>query len=462
MKSLTVWSAVPLMRTNSAPPLLQCPSHLYIFVCLKKSKAMIKKLFALLTLVSLTFLSCEKPTPEPEPQDQTNYFTYEGYSFEINSVVKYDKGDNAIEIWLSPESGLTTTSSIESAGDYVVLNTNKDYLNKRDRFNAATSKGSYIRFGSTKEFAYGDNGTAYIEVAVNGDQITLAFMAQKLYTKAEAEVKAAITGEFSGAFVTETERPYENEWGIDRKRAALSKAVYTTYENGSDSEITLFEENGVEAVHMTFKPSAAGTLIYFPSADIIELTYNGGTPLALNNVTGSVKTSIADGSIEVLLDLTDGKQRIRASYSGVYEDDMVKENRYKYDYDGESPYEGRHDIVKLMVENKGGQCKLFFSPSDGYSIGTANSTHMPILTVPSDIINAGRKTFMEINGWEFAYDLMQVWPYDNEYKPHAATTDWIEINQSGDTYEVEFILSSNATGMPSSSIDLYVKAAATK
>jgi hypothetical protein len=412
--------------------------------------------------VSLTFLSCEKPTPEPEPQDQTNYFTYEGYSFEINSVVKYDKGDNAIEIWLSPESGLTTTSSIESAGDYVVLNTNKDYLNKRDRFNAATSKGSYIRFGSTKEFAYGDNGTAYIEVAVNGDQITLAFMAQKLYTKAEAEVKAAITGEFSGAFVTETERPYENEWGVDRNRATIAKAVYTTYENGNNSEITLFEENGVEAIHMTLKPSAVGSLIYFPSADIIELTYNGGTHLALNNVTGSVKTSIADGTIEVILDLTDGKQRIRASYSGVYVDDMVKENRYKYAYDGESPYEGRHDIVKLMVENKGGQCKLFFSPSDGYSIGTANSTHMPILTVPTEIINAGRKTFMEINGWEFAYDLMQVWPYDNEYKPHAATTDWIEINQSGDTYEVEFILSSNATGMQSSSIDLYVKAAATK
>lgn len=462
MKSLTVWSAVPLMRTNSTPSLLQCPSHLYIFVCLKKYKAMIKKLFALLTLVSLTVVSCEKPTPEPEPQDPTNYFTYEGYSFDINSVVKYDKGDSAIEIWLSPESGLTTTSAIKSSGDYIVLNTNKDYLGKRDRFNAATSKGSFIRFGSTKEFTYGDSGAAYIEVAVNGDQITLAFMAQKLYTKAEAEVKAAITGQFSGAFVTETERPYENEWGVDRNRATVAKTVYTTYENGNDSEITLFEENGVEAIHMTIKPTAVGSLIYLPSADIIDLTYNGGTPFVLNNATGSVKTSIEDGTIEVILDVTDGKQRIRASYSGVYEDDMVKENRYKYAYDGESPYEGRHDIVKLMVDKKGTQCKLFFSPSDGYSMSTANSTHMPILTVPAEIINAGRKKFMEITGWEFAYDLMQVWPYDNEYKPHAEATDWIEINQSGDTYEVEFILSSNATGMPSSSIDLYVKAAATK
>ena len=423
---------------------------------------MIKKLIVLLTFASLAFASCEKPTPEPEQQDPTNYFTYDGYSFDINSVVKYDKGDNAIEIWLSSESGLTTTSAIESTGDYVVLNTNKEYLNKRDRFNAATSKGSFIRFGGTKEFAYGDTGAAYIEVAINGDQITLAFMAQNLNTKAEAAVKAAITGEYSGSFTTETERPYENEWGIDRKRAALAKAVYTTYENGSNSEITLFEENGVEAVHITLKPAAVGSLIYFPSADIIDLTYNGGTPFALNNVSGSIKTSITDGNIDVLLDLTDGKKRIRASYIGAYEDDMVKENRYVYDYEGESPYEGRHDIVKLMVENKGGQCKLFFSPSDGYSTSTANSTHMPILTVPSDIINAGRKTFMEIAGWEFAYDLMQVWPYNNEYQPHPAATDWIEINKSGDVYEVEFILSSNATGLPSSNIDIYVKAPATK
>lgn len=424
--------------------------------------AMIKKIFALLTLVSLTVVSCEKPTPEPEPQDPTNYFTYEGYSFDINSVVKYDKGDNAIEIWLSSESGLTTTSAIESTGDYVVLNTNKEYLNKRDRFNAATSKGSFIRFGNTKEFAYGNSGTAYIEVAIDGDQITLAFMAQKLYTKAEDALKAAIAGEYSGSFTTESERPYENEWGVDRGRAAIAKAVYTTYENGSNTEITLFEENGVEAVQMTLKPSAVGSLIYFPSADIVNLTYNGGTPFSLSNVSGSVKTTIADGSIEVILDVTDGKKRIRASYTGAYEDDMVKENRYEYDYEGESPYEGRHDIVKLMVENKGGQCKLFFSPSDGYSMSTANSTHMPILTVPSDIINAGRKTFMEIAGWEFAYDLMQVWPYNNEYQPHPAATDWIEINKSGEVYEVEFILSSNATGLPSSSIDLFVKAPATK
>ena len=128
-----------------------------------------KKLFiataAFMTILSLALGSCEKQQePAPEQQEPTNYFTYEGYSFDINSVVRYDKGDNAIEIWLSSEKGLTTTSAIEQAGDYVVLNTNKEYLNKRDRFNATSSKGSFIRFADDHEFAYGDSGTAYIEV----------------------------------------------------------------------------------------------------------------------------------------------------------------------------------------------------------------------------------------------------------------------------------------------------------
>ena len=110
-----------------------------------------------------------------------------------------------------------------------------------------------------------------------------------------------------------------------------------------------------------------------------------------------------------------------------------------------------------MVEDKGTFIRLFFSPGEGYTISNANSTHMPILTVPTSIINAGKKTFMELEGWEFAYDMMQSWPYENEYKPHPSYSDWIEINRDGMEYEVEFILTSQATGMQTSTIDLYYK-----
>ena len=96
--------------------------------------------FTFMTSLLLMMGSCEKPdSNKPEPEERKNFFTFETYSFDINSVVKYDKGDNAIELWLSPESGLTTTSQIEKSGDYVVLNTHASYLGSRDRFNAQAS-----------------------------------------------------------------------------------------------------------------------------------------------------------------------------------------------------------------------------------------------------------------------------------------------------------------------------------
>jgi hypothetical protein len=82
---------------------------------------------------------------------------------------------------------------------------------------------------------------------------------------------------------------------------------------------------------------------------------------------------------------------------------------------------------------------------------------MPILTVPSSIVNAGKKAFNELTGWEFGYDMMDVWPYEDEYKPHPASTDWIEVNRNGNVYEVEFVLSSIGEGSYTSTIDLYYK-----
>jgi hypothetical protein len=110
-----------------------------------------------------------------------------------------------------------------------------------------------------------------------------------------------------------------------------------------------------------------------------------------------------------------------------------------------------------MVEDKGGVLKLFFSPSEGYNIAGANSTHMPILTLPSSVINAGKKTFNELTDWEFAYDVMQVWPFVDEYRPHPAETDWIEVNRDGNVYEIEFVLTSQGTGSQTSTIDVYYK-----
>ena len=148
---------------------------------------------------------------------------------------------------------------------------------------------------------------------------------------------------------------------------------------------------------------------------------------------------------------------MRAEYAGAYESETIKENRFIYNYDGDSAYEGTTEIVKLMIEDRGELLKFFFSPSDGYTISNANSTHMPIITIPESIVNDGKKTFMELEGWEFAYDMMQSWPFENEYKPYPSYSDWIEVNRDGNEYEIEFILTSQATGMQTGTIDLYYK-----
>ena len=82
---------------------------------------------------------------------------------------------------------------------------------------------------------------------------------------------------------------------------------------------------------------------------------------------------------------------------------------------------------------------------------------MPILTIPASVVNAGKKSFNELTDWEFAYDLMQSWPFEDEYRPHPADTDWIYINRNGNVYEIEFVLTSQGTGSQTSAIDVYYK-----
>ena len=109
-----------------------------------------------------------------------------------------------------------------------------------------------------------------------------------------------------------------------------------------------------------------------------------------------------------------------------------------------------------MVTGGAGSTKFYFSPDEAYTT-YFTYLHMPILSIPSEIINAGKKMFKDIDGWEFAFDTMQVWPYIDDYRPHPAETDWIEINHEGEVYEVEIILTGKATDMPESTIDLYYK-----
>ena len=414
--------------------------------------------FVFMTSLLLIAGSCEKPdTNKPEPEERKNFFTFETYSFDISSVVKYDKGDNAIELWLSPESGLTTISQIENSGDYVVLNTHASYLGSRDRFSAQASIDSYIRFGNNLQYKYGDAGVAYIEVQIEGDQITLAFLAQSLNTKAAEPVNAQLQGCYSGGYVTEKEKAYENEWGINRQHTAITDAIVTTREDGGNSSITLIEADGSEGIRIELPHSSIGKEYHLTATESQEeiKLYTKGSSFILKGAAGTINTYLDDTTATVSISLVKDGIQLRVEYNGAYKSEKIKLNRFIFDYEGESPYEGNHEIVKLMIEDKGGVLKLFFSPSEGYNIAGANSTHMPILTLPSSVINAGKKTFNELTDWEFAYDVMQAWPFVDEYRPHPAETDWIKVNRDGNVYEIEFVLTSQGTGSQTSTIDVY-------
>ena len=417
------------------------------------------KVAAAAILGTMLISGCEKPDNGPISEaPRTNYFVYDGYSFDINSAVQYDKGDNSVEVWLSPISGLTTSKEIKAGGDYVVFNTHKSFLGDRDRFNSQTSKESYICFGEHK-FAYGDQGTAYIEVTMTNDSLKVNFLAEVLQTKNSPVPAAMLSGSFAGTYTVETDKPYANDWGFDREHAAIAKAIFTTREDGGNSSITLLESDGREGIRIELPHSSIGKEYLLTSSstpDEIKL-YTSKNRFIFKGAAGTIKTSVNETTATVSISLVKDGRQLRTEYSGAYEKETVKLNRFIFDYEGESPYEGNHEIVKLMVEDNGGVLKLYFSPSEGYSMSEANSTHMPILTLPSSVINAGEKAFKDLTDWEFAYDVMQSWPFVNEYRPHPADTDWIEINREGNIYEIEFILTSQGTGSQTSTIDVYYK-----
>ena len=426
------------------------------------------RIAAIMAFCMAAVCNCQKPDDSPEGTDattKTNYFTYEGYSFDINSVVRYDQGDNSVELWLSPMSGATTIAEIEKEGDYVVLNTNKVYLGKRDRFSEGTSKNSYIRFGENHIFAYGNAGTAYIMATIEGDQLTVEFLAQNLYTKV-AEANAAIQGSYKGTFTTQTEQAYNNEWGINRNRETLTDAVYTTYEDGTNSNLVLYTGTSSEAFKLTASQSMLNKTISLPysgSSANLKLTYNGAIDFNLAKATGTITTAVKSGELQINIDATSDGKRFRAVYNGKCAEEAVKLNRFIYNNAGTSLFEnGTYTIVKLMVENNGTTCKFFLSPSENYSISNSYSTNMPILTVPSTIINAGKMSFNELADWKFDFVEMQVWPYEDEYRPHPASSDWIEVKKDGNNYKLEFVLSSIATGMPESKIDAHFNGPASK
>lgn len=469
------WSMKPTSIRQCSDQIQKKSLYLSDVLIIKDMRHNVSLKLATLFALFISLTACEKPNQEENTNKEkySNCFVYDGYSFDIKSVVSYDAGDNLLEFWISSTEGLATADEIEAAGDYVVLNTHKSYLGKRDRFSGSTSDNSSIRF-CNEGFKKGDNGNAYIEVTMDQEIVSLNFVAENLYTRASVPVK--IKGNYSGTYVVDVEEKYSNEWGLERDRIQIADALYSAYETrkydaATDAStyevgkyaIALSSADG-KTINIQFAANRINTSVTLPTKNDITdivITYGDGKNFKLNNGIGLFSVKKDENGISVEVDIKTADSRIRAYYTGTCQTDRVKLNRYFYDYEGESVAEGWHSIAKLMVQGSASSSvKFYFSPSSGYNISNSNSTHMPILTVPSSIINAGKTYVKNLESWNLSYDLMQVSKYENEEKPYAGEEDWIEISKDGDTYTINLEITATSAYMMGSSLDIFYKGAA--
>lgn len=411
---------------------------------------------------------CEK-TPEKPSQDsekEDNLFIYDGYSFDINSVVQYDTGTNQLEFWLSSQKGLQTTQEVTAAGDYVVISTHKSYLGTRDRFTGTASDNSSIRF-CNEVFSKGDEGNGYIRIDMKDDILTLEFVAQYLYTKANAEPKNKIEGKYEGTFVIEPETEYTNQWGPGRERNEISDVLVTFYEDNTKTCIDLYSDNG-EEFNLQIIPDYFGRKIFFPgnSTQGLALTYGGDKTFNMNGIAGFIETKISDESFELALDIQLDDNRMRAYYKGEYRQETVKTNRYIYltnTFDGADnqyvPLTEKYEIKKLLVSESDGTITFYFATDTDYAIGNSDSVKIPKLSVPASIVNAGRHYFNTLEEWEVIYDKL----YISDDEPLELTDDnWVEISRTGDYFEISGEISYQSTTSPLTGLDFNFKGNASR
>lgn len=423
-----------------------------------------KSFFAAALIAVMAIAGCQKPDPTPaEPEAKTNYFIYEGYNFEIKSAARLDKGDNTVELWLSPDKGLATMEDFLSSGEFLTVCTNKSYLGTRDRFSGQSSKNSYIRFAD-KEFKTGQTGTAFIEADIVNDSLKLSFLAEKMYTRSAAQQAAAISGTYEGTFLTIKEDSYANEWGFNMERADIKKVTFIEQEDETAVSIIIADDLYNESLNITITPDLVNKILSFSSDSKqqgVSVTYYGGVEFDLTKALGSIQTDVKDNVLSVKLDLTSNDLRVRATYNGEYTYKLAKLNRYIYDSGSSSAFNGRQDIVKLMVKDSGDKTVFYLSPSEGYTT-KYDYTHMPILTIPDAVINAGKTYFKDLQSWDFKYDMMQVGPFESTEKPYPADNDWVEISFRNGIYDIDLELTGNAEGLPTSRIDLHFRGKASE
>lgn len=395
----------------------------------------------------------DDPVNEQPAEEFTNEFVYDGESYNIGSVVRFDQDNNTTQLWISSEEGLESIDQIEDSGDYLVLSVHRSYLGSRDRF---TKAGSFVRFGSLA-FASGNEGMGYIETAITGEEISIIFAVDG--TGSSDEEGLAIEGNYKGGYSTFIEEELANEWALDRDRNAIGGAAFLLREDGGSDTYTIFDSSMNKAIEFTLPQSRRGLPTLFNTTDKpiegASISYGNGEKVDMSAAYGSITAMVDETSMRVSFDITAGTERIRAEYEGQYDIEIKKSNRYIYNsgYPYSNGYDGMFILTELRTEQEFGRMTLKFIPE-----GTDERySDIPELTISDfSLIGQEKIDLRNTPGWYFEFDRIAVECYDNEWKPAPMEGSWMTILESEDNIIINMEL---ATEDPAfkyiSTIDLY-------
>ena len=97
------WSMKPTSIRQCSDQIQKKSLYLSDVLIIKDMRHNVSLKLATLFALFISLTACEKPNQEvnTNKEKDSNCFVYDGYSFDIKSVVSYDAGDNLLEFWIS-------------------------------------------------------------------------------------------------------------------------------------------------------------------------------------------------------------------------------------------------------------------------------------------------------------------------------------------------------------------------
>lgn len=353
------------------------------------------KYFTLGLLATSAFIlsGCEETTPVQqgtvEEIEYTNSYEYDGNTFDVKSVVRYET-ETTVEMWLSPSEGLKSIGDVVENGNYGVVSVNRTYLGGRDLFKKS---GTYAGFNEMR-FSKGQNAKAYIEMSFEEENVTIQFKIETLFSEGEA-VGKEFSGNYKGSFVDHS-LVLDNQWSLNRiaKNITGGKVFITSdSEYNTQTRFSFFDDEAYmhEAFSLTIPEESIGSDIT-DLGDVIEITYDNGKKFDLAssaNITRLI-TSLTDNLATIDMDLVNGNNYLAANFSGNIELNEKKPNHIAckiYEKNGNGDFEHlttrRTPIHKLFVRAGSSTTILYFGMSENAT--SDNREYYPTLSIETKL-----------------------------------------------------------------------------